>query len=242
MRDSKLPGSYGNTRLVLLVVDPYLVHAYWEIAPEKLREVKEAAKQNQGVLRFYKGSETAGEKAQRESFDIKVDLQSPNWYVHLWAPEESLYADLALKRNDGTLIPLARSQVVHMPRARPVLAIDQRFMKVEATERRAEIVPAPPPSAEHDRPQEGIAIPSNELYALPIVKPVDSAQMVREMLEEVYASVQWRGRSEPETVRAFSTPPPRRAATDLTSIAERGFAPGLSSGVFQKKPAEGGMD
>jgi hypothetical protein len=243
MDDPKLPGSYGKTRLVLLVVDPYLIHAYWEVAPERLREAIEPAEQNKGVLRFYKGSETSGKGTQRESFDIEIDLQSSNWYVHLWSPEESLYADLSVKRSDGTLIRLIRSQVVHIPRTRPAVAIDQHFMKVEATERRAEIVSAPPPSAQHHRPPEGMAIPSNELHAPPVAKPIDSTQIVRETLKEAYASVQWRrSRSEPETVRAFSTPPPARAVADLTSIAEAKLAAGLFSGVLQKNRIEVGTD
>src|SRR5215471_9262604 len=132
MDDPKLPGSYRKTRLVLLVVDPYLIHAYWEIAPKKRREAKEP-KGSQGVLRFYKGGEAATEAAP-DWFDIEVDVKSGSWYVRLWGPEESLYADLGLKKSDGTFVPLVRSQVVHMPRTRPAATIDQRFMRVEAEE------------------------------------------------------------------------------------------------------------
>src|SRR5574341_1912919 len=35
LEEGVLPESYGKTRVVLLVVDPKLVHAYWEVAPEK---------------------------------------------------------------------------------------------------------------------------------------------------------------------------------------------------------------
>ncbi len=65
MDNAKLPAAYGKTRLVLLVVDPYLIHAYWEVASEKLRKV--AAEQNKGVLRFYKGSDTASEDSLKDS-------------------------------------------------------------------------------------------------------------------------------------------------------------------------------
>jgi hypothetical protein len=195
MVDPSLPAAYGETRLVLLVVDPYLVHAYWEVAPEKLREATELAKQAKAVLRFYKKSEPAIEATVPDSFDIEIDLQSRNWYVHLWSPEESLYADLALQRNDGTLVRLVGSQVVHMPRVRPAIAIDQHFMKVEPTERPAETVPAPP--VEHDRPQEGIAPPANELHIRQIIKPIDAAEIVRDKLKELYASVELRPQPVP---------------------------------------------
>jgi hypothetical protein len=275
MDDPRLPGSYGKTRLVLLVVDPYLIHAYWEVAPEKLQDANEPVGLNKGVLRFYRRSETAPEDTLRDSFDIEVELQSRNWYVHLWSPEESLYADLSLKRNDGTLVRLVRSQVVHMPRTRPAVTIDERFMRVEATERRAQIVPAPALAMEHERlqqdaaglpdefhappivkpipartpvnehnePQQPVTTLSSVLDVLPTIKPSDSEQLVRKTIQEVYASVQWGGSpSEPETVRDFSTPPPGRAGTELTAIAERNFDAGMSSSVLQKNHIEGGPD
>jgi hypothetical protein len=259
MDDPNLPAAYGKTRLVLLVVDPYLIQAYWEVAPEKLREAKQQTGQAKGVLRFYMGSKVAGEDALPGSFDIEVDLQSRNWYVHLWSPEESLCADLALKGNDGTLIRLARSQVVHMPRVRPAIAIDQHFMRVEATERRAEIVPAPPaeydrpqqdvppppPAAERERPQQDMPRLQDELHVHQIVKPMDSGEIVREKLKNLYASVHWRrSRFELETVRAIEIPVPLpgRAGADLTAIAERSLPADASSGALQKSRVEAGPD
>src|SRR5262245_66399018 len=89
MDEYNLPRSYGKPRLVLLVVDPYLLHAYWEVATEKLNELQEQAAQ-QAILRFYR-SKPAYEDAPTDQFDVEVDIQSRNWYVHLWRPEESLY-------------------------------------------------------------------------------------------------------------------------------------------------------
>jgi hypothetical protein len=209
MDHSSLPGAYGKTRLVLLVVDPHLIHAYWEIARSRLRDVKKKAARGQVVLRFYRG--------KQDSFDVDIDLQSRNWYVHLWSPEESLYADLAVKMTDGTLIRLARSKAVHLPRTRPVIAIEQHFMKVDAAERHAELVPPPP--VEHDTPR-------------PAAAPIDFPSIVTEKLRQVYGSVARRPAIEPEA-EPFSEAAPQTTAetsTDLTAIAEEHLTPGLSSG------------
>ena len=242
--DHNLPVAYGKTRLVLLAVDPYLIHAYWEIAPEKLNETKQQAGQAQEVLRFYKGGKMASEDALANWFDVEIDLQSRNWYVHLWSAEESYYADLALKRDDGTLIRVVQSQVARMPRTRPATAIEQRFMRVEATQRRAQIVP-PPPAGRH-RPQEAVAPLANEpSVRRPVAKPIESAEVVRETLRNVYASRQWRPeRFEAESVRAtkIPNPPPGIAAIDLTETAERNIPAGLSSGALQKSRLESGSD
>jgi hypothetical protein len=189
----KLPETYGKTRLVLLPVDPYFIHAYWEVAPEQLKEA---------TLRFYRSKPV-------DYFDVPVDLQSRKCYVHLWRPEESLYADLLLKRNDGTLVSLVRSRVIHMPPAQPKMSIEQHFMRVEPAERRAEIVPPPPQAA---------------------AKPIDAAEIVRETLKSVYASRVWRWEQfQP------SSPPAGRGAIDLTAIAEIRFRAGTSSGASVTK-------
>jgi len=187
----KLPETYGKTRLVLLPVDPCLIRTYGEVAPEQLKEA---------TLRFYRSKPL-------DYFDVPVDLQSRKWYVHLWRPEESLYADLLLKRNDGTLVSLVRSRVIHMPPAQPKMSIEQHFMRVEPAERRAEIVPPPPQAA---------------------AKPIDAAEIVRETLKSVYASRVWRWEQ-------FQPSSPPAGAIDLTAIAEIRFRAGTSSGASVTK-------
>lgn len=122
-------------RLVLLIVDPYLVYCYWE---------PPAGARGSAVLRFHGQSS--------ESFDIEVDLQAGSCYVPLWGPEESLYAELLAKKGDEMLTSLARSQPVHLPRVRPVTTIEQHFMKVDAAEQRTELVSPPPAHVLHEEP------------------------------------------------------------------------------------------
>ena len=209
MDDSSLRGAYGKTRLVLLVVDPHLIHAYWEIARSRLRGVQRKAARGQVVLRFYRG--------KQDSFDVDIDLKARHWYVHLWSPEESLYADLAVKMNDGTLIRVARSKAVHLPRTRPVIAIEQHFMKVDAVERHAELVPPPP--VEHNTSH-------------PAATPIDFPAIVNEKLRQLYASVAWRPVIEPgaEPVGEATDRTTGKTTADLTAIAEESLTTGLSSG------------
>jgi hypothetical protein len=78
-----------------------------------------------------------------------------------------------------------------MPRPRPATAIEQRFMKVEPTRRRAEIVP-PPPAGFH-RSREAVTPLAKDLNVRrPTAGPIDSAEIVREKLAELYASREWR--------------------------------------------------
>lgn len=198
----RLPLRYGKTRLVLLPVDPYQIHAYWEVAPEMLDQVKRA------MLRFYRSK-------PQDFFDVEIDVRAHNWYVHLSRPEKSLYAELVLKRDDGSFTSTVRSRVIHMPRAQPKMSSEQHFMKLEPTDRRVEITPPPPPR--------------------PAAMPINAAEIVRESLRNAYASRRWPPEQvEHESVHRLSIPGPApgRRILDLTAMAEIKFrargSPGAS--------------
>ena len=93
-------------------------------------------------------------------------------------------------------------------------------MKVDAAERRAELVPPPRPLPSSPPPPQ---------IAVPIAAPMDYGEIVREKLKEVYASVKWR----PADLNSENEPP-----TDLTAIAEGSFTTGLSSGELQPSRPE----
>ena len=103
MDEYKLPAVYGKSRLVLLAVHPYLIHVYWEIASQDFDKAKEEAGEAQEVLRFYKRG-MGRESSLTDSFDVEINLQAGNWYVHLWSAEESYFADLGIKSKDGTFV------------------------------------------------------------------------------------------------------------------------------------------
>src|SRR5439155_429871 len=106
----ELPDRYGRTELVLMVVDPSLLFAYWEVTSEGLREAQVALgaemKGARAVLRFYDISliHFDGTNAHH-TFDIDIGLEGRNWYVHLWTAEKSYCADLGFVARTGPLCP-----------------------------------------------------------------------------------------------------------------------------------------
>jgi len=112
--DGDLPEWPGPPKLTLLAVDPYLVHVYWDFDLAKLPPDTAAA-----LLRFYDES---------THFDVDVDLRTRNWYVPLWSPAKTYYADLGAFTTAGEFIPLVRSNTVQTPRAWPVAEMEHRFV------------------------------------------------------------------------------------------------------------------
>ena len=116
-----LPETYGVTELVLLPVDPYWIHAYWEVTPQTLSDVLSRlgsdAPQARYVLRVFDVTAIEFDGRNAHSFfDNPVELSARNWYIQLWSSEKSLVADLGLLLPDGRFFLMARSNAVHTPR------------------------------------------------------------------------------------------------------------------------------
>lgn len=107
-----------GTELVLLEVDPHRTHAYWNVDTP---DFEAAAKLAGGgatpmVLRFFEVSADPAAEPGRP-FDVEVQGLQNHWYVDLWNPGRSYVAELGLRRPDGHLVVLARSNRVDNPPA-----------------------------------------------------------------------------------------------------------------------------
>lgn len=119
---SDLPASYGRTRLVVLPVDPFHVHAYWEVTEkDRLTVMKRLDPLGAGrlswVLRFH--DVNAGEtRGNTDHFDVFVDRAARNWYIELWSSNKQYWVELGTAYG-ARFAPVSRSGVVELPRVAP---------------------------------------------------------------------------------------------------------------------------
>lgn len=130
-----LPAGYGETRIVLLPIDPYLVHVYWEVSDKGTAFVKAlvevGALRSQAILRFHDVTAMpVGSVRAKGSFDVEVDMESRNWYVRLLSPEKSYVVDLGFRGRDGSFHRIARSNRGETPRDWPCAEAGQQCMRV----------------------------------------------------------------------------------------------------------------
>ena len=143
-----LPDSYGKTKVILLPVEPHLVHAYWEVTSDELEKAKhrlgDAHKRSQAVLRFYDVTNIVFDGTNaHSSFDVDIDLQAKNWYVSLRSPEKSYFVELGFRTEDGRFHPIARSNIAEILPDRPAPKTDEHYMIVAGDYALVETVPAP---------------------------------------------------------------------------------------------------
>lgn len=117
-KEYELPAGYGDDRLILMVRDPYFLHAYWEIGEKKRLEIKE----QQGnlikahrVLRVHHYSSSREEELSPAHFDIEVSGDIGSQYIQLERPDSICYVELGLVAEEGNFFTILKSNYVHTP-------------------------------------------------------------------------------------------------------------------------------
>lgn len=110
----------GRTKVVLLPVDPYMVHVYWELDPMGPKQASKALGkkflESQSILRFYDVTNIVFDGTNASNvFDISVDLLKPSCYIHLRSPQKTYIVDLGWRTQQGQFYCLGRSNTVHTP-------------------------------------------------------------------------------------------------------------------------------
>jgi hypothetical protein len=145
---TELPSGYGQTRLVLMEVDPHLVHAYWEVTPaDRKVAMKRLGTQSAPapwILRFYEVAEQdSGGAVIQSRFDVPVDLAPGNWYVSLPASGRSYRAELGPISGSGRFHAACRSNAVTSPRAEVSSRFQPRWLEVGDDFKSVRRVPQP---------------------------------------------------------------------------------------------------
>ena len=191
-RPTNFPDRYGETHLALMDVDPSTLFAYWEIDEIDLERAQlDLPERGELALRVYDITYITFDGGNAHSFfDIVVDGQVHNSYVHPGSDGRSLIADIGLRCADGRLIVLARSNCVQMPRVGYTGDAAERWLHVEGDPRKHQLAPsdgsAPQPHA------RGAAIPAEGLDG--IVPDEMMASIGPDDVVAFYQSL-WRGES-----------------------------------------------
>jgi hypothetical protein len=128
-----LPFGYGEEKIALMVRDPYLVHAYWEVTPARIEREKAWFGWNSKLaVRIYDvtGIQFDGRNALGY-FDQEVFERLGSWYFDVGRPSHSFLADVGLLSPEGRFLTVARSNPISMPRDGVSDVLDEEWMLVD---------------------------------------------------------------------------------------------------------------
>lgn len=138
-KDLAFPGDDGNgpvkDRLVVMVRDPYWLHAYWELTRASVERTRVALGQRwyeaRPVLRLAEVTQDGTTStARRIVRDIEIHGGVNNWYIDVPDPPKSFQVDVGYLSADGKFHSLARSNVVTTPRSGSGAPVDGNWQEV----------------------------------------------------------------------------------------------------------------
>jgi len=132
-----LPGGYGRDRVVVMVRDPYWLHAYWELTRHAVQRAEAALGQDwhgaKPILRLLDvSSRDSANSAEAIVRDIDIHGGCNNWYIDVANPPRSYRVDIGYLSKRGKFYVLARSNVVSTPRAGVSDVIDENWADIDS--------------------------------------------------------------------------------------------------------------
>ena len=129
-RYEELPDAYGDNKIVLLIRDPQMVMAYWELTPDFLSEkLNEAGLNEQNVeyvLRLYNVS---GENLEIAKYwDYPLYTMTRNYYIEVPESGKSYQVDFGVKTANGEFLTIVRSNSINAPRENMSPVVDEQWM------------------------------------------------------------------------------------------------------------------
>lgn len=143
LRDLAHNNSHGvesdevRDRLVLMVRDPFWLHAHWQITRQTMDRVKVSMAENwhgaTPVLRiFHVESSTTTSTSENVIRDIEIHGGVNNWYVDVNDPPKTYRACIGYKASNGKFFPVARSNKVTTPQPGTSGDIDENWTDLAA--------------------------------------------------------------------------------------------------------------
>jgi len=130
---------YDETRVDLMVVDPYKLHVYRVINindfPDLKRQLPDKTRNNKYILRVYEVSNIIfnGNNAHYY-FDIDVDEERGNCYIDLWSAGGTYCVEVGIRVKGNRFLPLVLSNIVSTSKVSPAEFSEPEWMNVEMTQ------------------------------------------------------------------------------------------------------------
>jgi hypothetical protein len=123
-------------RIIVMVRDPFWLHAYWELSRTTLARAQAALGQEwhaaRPILRLMDvSSEDTTSASERHIRDIPIHGGVNNWYIDVVTPPRSFRVDVGYLGRNGKFFVLARSNVVTTPKAGVSDVLDENWSSVQ---------------------------------------------------------------------------------------------------------------
>jgi uncharacterized protein len=125
----------AKDRLVVMVRDPYWLHAYWELSRKSVDRAKVALGPGwhgaKPFLRLYEVLRDGTTTSTRQPIrDVEVHGGVNNWYINVHNPPKAYQLDIGYMSCEGKFFCLARSNVVNTPAVNAGNSFDKNWADI----------------------------------------------------------------------------------------------------------------
>jgi hypothetical protein len=110
------PAKHGETQVVAFIRDPNCIFVYWEIASQRLEQVKNELKNDYAksrlILRMFRSQEDGSADL---IYEIEVSPEDMNRYLPVHEPGRGYFVEVVRKTLSGKVVVLARSNSLTAP-------------------------------------------------------------------------------------------------------------------------------
>jgi hypothetical protein len=111
-----LPDTYAETRIHLLLKNPYWAHAFWSVCPQDIHKLDQSCDTFDFFLRVTIHA-TADHRLEEESFDIGISKNDSSWNINLPERGRSYSVSLYYRGSDENTGLLCQSNSVSTPKS-----------------------------------------------------------------------------------------------------------------------------
>ncbi|HYH02766.1 MAG TPA: DUF4912 domain-containing protein [Bacillota bacterium] len=130
-----IPPDYNDTRMILLVRDPYWLYTYWNVNSQTKEQIVYGGRKFEDlplVIRVYDITDIQFDGTNSNYyFDINLNHYTNNWYINVAKPNRSFCVDLGYIGENGHFKTIVRSNMVTTPRDNVSDVIDEEWMIIE---------------------------------------------------------------------------------------------------------------
>jgi len=109
----KLPATYNEDAMTLLVQGPDTVYVYWDLSEHHWAII---SRHGRAMLKLYR---FGGPDADTAQMSLSQEVAPPpfgsNWYFYKVQPDEGYFCEIGYLQEDGEFLPVLRSNYVHTP-------------------------------------------------------------------------------------------------------------------------------
>ncbi|MCP5514633.1 MAG: DUF4912 domain-containing protein [Spirochaetales bacterium] len=118
INEYSIPESYNETKIHIMLVEPLLAYAYWDLCEKDRLVYSNTVKQGKLMLRVHEKSneDRIEDENIPDFFDIPVRLKDENWYINLPSHNSTYYIELILYMYGEERILCSSNKITGPPR------------------------------------------------------------------------------------------------------------------------------